>query len=162
PQPTLLSFDPQNPMNIVAGATDSGLFLSTDGGASWRLVTDPKVQGLTGGNGQPLPQLSRPRFVGFQDNPDGSPKSLYIGSQGRGIWRIAVDFTLNPDVNDSAGSTRNEDQAHATPLAAATHVQVRDVSISGPTDIDYYKYTAQVTGTLLVDLVLDPSRGALT
>jgi hypothetical protein len=161
PEPSLLAIDPNNPMNVAAGATDSGVFLSTDGGASWRLVTDPSVEGLTGGDGMPIPQLSRPRFAAFQDNSDGSPKYLYIGSQGRGIWKLAVDFTLDPDVNDS-NRTRNESRATATPLASATHVQVNNVSISDPTDIDYYKYTAQATGTLLVDLVFDPSRGALT
>ena len=32
-------------------------------------------------------------------------------------------------------------------------------NISGLTDIDYYQYTAQVSGTMLVDLAFDPSRG---
>src|SRR5262249_26048210 len=37
PQPSLVAYDPTNGNNIVAGGHDSGVFLSTDGGTTWRL-----------------------------------------------------------------------------------------------------------------------------
>jgi hypothetical protein len=44
-QPTLAAFHPTNPNLLIAGATDSGVFVSSDGGNGWALVTDtlPRV-----------------------------------------------------------------------------------------------------------------------
>ncbi len=82
-QPSLVAFDPASD-RVVAGGQDSGIFLSSDGGASWSLITDPHTSDVSG-----IPHLPRPRY-GYFDSEDGVTESLYIGSQGRGIWRLGL------------------------------------------------------------------------
>ena len=77
PQPSLLAFDPENNNVIGAGGQDSGVFISTDSGQTWRLLTDPI--GSDPGN----PHLPRPRFAHFDHEPAGTTQ-LYVGTQGRG------------------------------------------------------------------------------
>jgi len=48
PQPTLVAFDPADPDILVAGGADSGVFISTNGGTRWQLVTDPFAPGTSG------------------------------------------------------------------------------------------------------------------
>jgi uncharacterized repeat protein (TIGR01451 family) len=81
-QPTLLAFDPDDPNTIVAGGHDSGVFISTDDGTTWSLMTDPLTPHLSG-----KPHLPQPRF-GYFDHEAGSPTQIYIGTQGRGAWRL--------------------------------------------------------------------------
>lgn len=83
-QPTLLSFSPLDGRTIVAGGYDSGVFLSRDGGTGWTTVTDN-----TGGSANPV--IPRPRTAHFEI--DGSAGRLYLGTQGRGAWR--VDYTVD-------------------------------------------------------------------
>lgn len=88
PQPTLVAFDPFEPRVLVAGAADAGVFVSTDGGVCWTKITDPLASHLTG-----IPHIPRPRFAYFSHQPDAGGKKiihLYIGSQGRGVWRIEL------------------------------------------------------------------------
>ena len=85
PQPTLVAFDPQDPNILVAGGADSGVFLSTDGGSSWTVITDPISSGMSG-----KPHLPRPWFVQFDHEPANRVK-LYIGTQGRGVWRAEFE-----------------------------------------------------------------------
>ena len=40
-QPCLIAIDPLNPEIILSGGIDSGLFLSSNGGDNWSLITDP-------------------------------------------------------------------------------------------------------------------------
>ncbi len=80
-QPSLVAFDPQSDI-IVAGGQDSGIFLSFDDGATWSLISDPFTSDVSG-----TPHLPRPRYAYFDTEPDDF-KSIYIGSQGRGIWRL--------------------------------------------------------------------------
>jgi photosystem II stability/assembly factor-like uncharacterized protein len=75
PQASLLAFDPADANRIVAGSTHAGLFLSHDGGNSWIVVTDS-----SGNGGQPV--LPRPVAAAFVKG------AIYIGTQGRGIWRV--------------------------------------------------------------------------
>ena len=83
PQPTLLAFDPDSSSVIVAGGRDSGVFLSTDGGATWGLLTDPLTSNVSG-----TPHLPRPWFAYFDHEPAGRV-NLYVGTQGRGVWRLS-------------------------------------------------------------------------
>jgi len=83
-QPSLLAFDPENSNILVAGGRDSGIFLSTDGGQNWGLLTDPLTSNTTG-----IPHLPRPWFAYFDHEPAGTI-NIYIGTQGRGVWRFAV------------------------------------------------------------------------
>ncbi|MGH9136721.1 MAG: hypothetical protein ACRD0G_06695 [Acidimicrobiales bacterium] len=83
-QPSLVAFDPEDPNTLVAGGRDSGVFLSRDGGNNWALVTDPRTSHSSG-----IPHLPRPFYAYFDHEPAGS-LNVYVGTQGRGIWRIGV------------------------------------------------------------------------
>lgn len=84
-QPSLVAFDPEDFNVIVAGGVDSGVFLSSNSGADWALLNNPNSTNNT------VPHLPRPRFAYFDHEPAGQAQ-LYIGSQGRGVWRIALPF----------------------------------------------------------------------
>ena len=95
PQPTLVAFDPDDGNILVAGGHDSGVFLSTDGGEDWVLVTDPDS---TGGA---IPHLYQPRFAYFDHEPSANGDiNMYIGTRGRGVWRISFD---QPPIADAGG-----------------------------------------------------------
>lgn len=164
-QPSLLAYDPENPNIIAAGALDAGVFLSTDGGGSWRLLTDPfgvdDDPTTTLPNGLPLddnPHISRPRWAHF-DHETNNLVDLYIGSQGKGVWRIGVDFTKDIDAFDE--KRPNNSIATATVLGSLQKITLRDLSIHIPTDVDFYQYTAQDTGKLIVNMYLDSLGGNL-
>ena len=92
PQPSLVAFDPEDPNILVAGGIDSGVFLSTNRGRSWNLLTDPFDSGSSG-----VPHLPRPWFAYFDHEPAGA-LNLFIGTQGRGVWKFSLSvLTL---VND--------------------------------------------------------------
>lgn len=84
PQPSLVAFDPEDPNIIVAGGRDSGLFLSTNGGQDWDLLTDPFDSGSSG-----IPHIPRPWFVHFYHDTPGA-FWLFVGTQGRGVFRIRI------------------------------------------------------------------------
>jgi hypothetical protein len=148
--PTLLAFDPENSNIIVAGGSDSGVFVSIDAGASWRLVTDPIDAGKSG-----IPHLPRPRYAYFDHEPVGTSK-VYIGTQGRGVWRINLDFNLAPDQFEP-----NNTQATATSLGSEPSINLTGLTIDNPTDVDFFKYTASVTGKLIVNTTFDNLTGHL-
>jgi hypothetical protein len=83
PQPTLVAFDPENPNVIVAGARDAGVYLSLDSGKSWSVLTDPFDSHITG-----IPHLPRPYYAYFDH--EGGVLNIYIGTIGRGVWRIRM------------------------------------------------------------------------
>ena len=84
PQPTLVGFDAEDPAMLVAGGRDSGVFFSPNGGQDWGLFTDPVNPASSG-----IPHLPRPWFAYFDHEPAGTI-NLYIGTQGRGVWRLVV------------------------------------------------------------------------
>ena len=86
PQPSLVAFDPEDSDIVVAGGIDSGVFLSTDAGANWSLLTDPFTSNTSG-----EPHLPRPRYAYFDHEP-ATDLSVYIGTQGRGVWRITLQL----------------------------------------------------------------------
>jgi uncharacterized repeat protein (TIGR01451 family) len=79
-QPTLVAFDPNNGNTIVAGGADSGVFLSNDAGNIWTTLTDNS-------GGASNPHLPRPRYAYF--DREAGVANLYVGTQGRGVWRIS-------------------------------------------------------------------------
>lgn len=83
-QPSLVAFHPTDPNIIVAGGRDSGVFVSTNGGQDWGLATDPLTSHTSG-----VPHIPRPWFAYFDDEP-ADEINIYIGSQGRGVWRLQV------------------------------------------------------------------------
>ena len=89
-QPTLLAFDPGT-NNIVAGGSDSGVFLSTNDGNTWSTLTDSSG---TASN----PVLPRPHFA-YVDHRSGGLFDIYVGTVGRGVWRLTTGPLLNPPTN---------------------------------------------------------------
>jgi hypothetical protein len=85
PQPTLLAFDPVDSNVIVAGGRDSGIFMTRNSGATWFRLTDP-IDPVGSGT----PHIPRPWFAYFDHEPAGQI-GLFIGTQGRGVWRLTVD-----------------------------------------------------------------------
>ena len=79
-QPTLVAFDPSDGNTIVAGGADSGVFLSNDAGNIWTTLTDNS-------GGTSNPHLPRPSYAYF--DREGGLVNLYIGTVGRGVWRIS-------------------------------------------------------------------------
>ncbi|MCK5378351.1 MAG: hypothetical protein KAJ78_03060 [Acidobacteria bacterium] len=97
-QPSLLAFDADDSDIIAAGGWDSGVFLSTDGGPSWVLVTDPIDAG--GPSGSP-PHLPRPWYAYFDhESVSAGGINMYIGTRGRGVWRVELG---PPPVADADG-----------------------------------------------------------
>ena len=84
PQPSLVAFDPEDPRRLVAGGRDSGVFLTTNGGRSWKLLTNPFRASRSR-----TPHLPRPWFANFDHDPSGKV-NVYIGTQGRGVWKARV------------------------------------------------------------------------
>ena len=85
PQPSLLAFDPANSNVLIAGGIDSGVFMSWNGGGDWGLVSDPFTSNTSG-----VPHIPRPYFSYF-DNTTGDT-GVYVGTQGRGVWRLTVEL----------------------------------------------------------------------
>jgi uncharacterized repeat protein (TIGR01451 family) len=81
PQASLVAFDPADPNIIVAGGRASGVFLTSDGGHSWALLTDPHTPGTSD-----VPHLPNPAFARFDHDKPGVVR-IYLGT-GRGVWRI--------------------------------------------------------------------------
>lgn len=92
-QPTLLAFDPEDADFVVAGGADSGVFLSTDGGDNWSVLTDPLTSNVSG-----VPHLPEPRYAYF-DHESSGDVNIYIGTRGRGVWR----FTVTVPTADAGG-----------------------------------------------------------
>jgi len=78
-QPTLVALDPNDANTLLAGGADSGVFLSRNNGTNWTTVTN------NSGTAQ-NPHIPRPRFAYF--DRECSNFNIYVGTQGRGVWRI--------------------------------------------------------------------------
>ncbi len=105
PQASLLAFDPDDSSIIAAGGRDSGVFLSDDSGRHWRLITDPNTPNLSG-----IAHWPRPLFAYFADREPANQLNLYIGTQGRGVWRISLPV---PTADLSISKTSHPDPAIA-------------------------------------------------
>jgi hypothetical protein len=83
-QPVMVTFDPGDKKTLIAGGYESGVFLSRDGGATWSLLSD--ALGTSAG----MPHLPRPFYAYFDHEGRGAAKAIYIGSVGRGVWRVSL------------------------------------------------------------------------
>ena len=93
PQPTLVAIDPNDPDVVVAGAADAGVFVSTNGGTRWQLVTDPVSPGASG-----VPHIPRPYYAHFDHDQPGTRINLFLGTRGRGAWRLTFDKVAMPEI----------------------------------------------------------------
>ena len=100
PQPTLVAFDPLDPDILVAGGADSGVFISTNGGTRWQLVTDPIAPGTSG-----IPHIPRPYYAHFDHDPPGGDINLFLGTRGRGVWRLTFKKVDMPEISVPAPPT---------------------------------------------------------
>ena len=92
-QPSLVALDSDDPDILAAGAVDSGVFLSVNGGTRWERVTDPLTPGTSG-----KPHIPRPRYAHFDHDPPGDDVNLFLGTQGRGAWRLTFTKILVPEI----------------------------------------------------------------
>ena len=111
---TFIAFDPSNSSFVIAGGLDSGVFLSTDSGNSWRLITDPIDSGYSG-----VPHLPEPRFAYFDHEPAATDTNIYIGTRGRGVWRHRRD-QLRPG-RGPVRAQQHDRQRHRARLAGQDH-----------------------------------------
>ena len=95
PQASLAAISPADPDLMVVGGQDAGVFLSRDGGNRWRRLTDPFGTSSR-------PHISRPLFAHFE-TPNNGHTTLYIGTRGRGIWRLAIDHETGITTSDLNG-----------------------------------------------------------
>lgn len=82
-QPNLISFDPEDKNIIVAGGADSGVFVSSNAGASWLLLSDPQTPVQTG-----RPHIPQPRYAYFDHEP-ADRVDIYVGTRGKGVMKVA-------------------------------------------------------------------------
>lgn len=125
PQPLMLAVSPLDENVVVAGAVDAGVFLSTDGGDSWGLVTDPFDPASSG-----KAHLPRPRFAYFDDEPAGA-LTVYVGTQGRGVFRLAFQVPTA-----DAGGPYNTQEGTDVVLSAAGSTDPDNQALTYTWDFD--------------------------
>jgi uncharacterized repeat protein (TIGR01451 family) len=107
-QPTMIAYHPTNPNVLLAGATDAGLFMSSNGGQAWTLLTDT------------LPRVWHPAFDPVDDSV------FYVGTVGRGVWKVNL-----PDADLTIEKSDDPD-----PVAAGTTLTYTlTVTNEGPDDV---------------------------
>lgn len=119
-QPTLVAFDPSDSSTLVAGGHDSGVFVSRNNGVTWSLATDPYTPGVSG-----RAHLSQPRFAYF-DHDGAGLLGVYIGTQGRGVWRIV------PPAAPACTSTQTGDITGPLTVTAGNSLCIVNARVYGP------------------------------
>lgn len=92
-QPSLFKFDPLDPSTIVAGAIDSGVFVSLDNGGNWQSVSN---------NISPTsasPGVRAPIFAYFSPgrfNASTNAFDVWVGTRGSGVWKVVLERPAPP------------------------------------------------------------------
>jgi uncharacterized repeat protein (TIGR01451 family) len=84
PEPLMVTYDDIDPHIIVAAGRQSGVFLSSDAGDTWALLTNPFAPGPS----SVIPALPQPGWAHFDHDAPGHVR-VYLGT-GRGIWRVTL------------------------------------------------------------------------
>ncbi|HEY0680188.1 MAG TPA: sialidase family protein [Chitinophagaceae bacterium] len=87
-QPSMVEFSQLNGNTVVAGATDAGVFLTTDLGNNWRLISNPNNPTSTS------PHIPRPLFAYFTPTrftANSQAFDIWIGTQGAGVRKVLVE-----------------------------------------------------------------------
>jgi hypothetical protein len=88
-QPSLFKFDPLDSNTIVAGAIDSGVFVTLDNGGNWQSVSN---------NISPTsasPAIPAPIFAHFSPgrfNASTNAFDVWVGTRGAGVWKVVLEF----------------------------------------------------------------------
>ncbi len=87
-QPSLLKFDPLDSTTIVAGAIDSGVFVSLDNGSNWQTVSNNITPtSLTPGIPAPIYAYFSPgRF-----NASTNAFDVWVGTRGAGVRKVVLE-----------------------------------------------------------------------
>jgi hypothetical protein len=95
-QPSLVQFNPVDSTTIVAGAIDSGVFLSFDDGNNWQAISTPINPTSTN------PHIPRPLFAHFSPgrfNASTHSFDVWVGTRGAGVMKAVVEgFPPRPDL----------------------------------------------------------------
>jgi hypothetical protein len=84
----MVDFDRNNGSNVVAGAADAGVFLTTDFGGTWRLISNPVSPTST------APNISKPISAYFSPvrfNANTAAFDIWIGTRGSGVFKVLVE-----------------------------------------------------------------------
>jgi hypothetical protein len=87
-QPSLFKFDPINSTTILAGAVDSGVFLSLDDGVNWQRISNPTNPTSNS------PHIPRPLFAYFSPgrfNASTNSFDVWVGTRGAGVQKVVID-----------------------------------------------------------------------
>jgi uncharacterized repeat protein (TIGR01451 family) len=151
--PTLIAFNPEDPNMLVAGGDESGVFLSSNGGMSWSLISDPFTPADSG-----IPHIPEPRFAYF-DYEGGDLEAVYIGTRGRGVWRAVLPVAdLFIEKSDDKNVVHAGEELFYTILVGndgpddATNVTVTDIL---PDGVTYLADTGGCDASALPALICD-------
>ena len=145
-QPSLLAFDPYDENIILAGGADSGVFLSNNSGKDWSLLTDPYTPS------EQNPHIPRPRFALFDHDPIDSPEGsvdFYIGTQGRGVWKLSP----LPDLSIKFAVTKMASQGED--ITKKLKLVIANEGSASTADIDISLYLSMDDSVSERDLLLE-------
>ncbi len=90
-QPYMFEINPNDGNIAVAGAADAGIFLTTNFGGNWTLLTNPTNPTSTGST---APHVPRPLFAWFSTKRIANSTSafdLWVGTQGAGVQKFLIE-----------------------------------------------------------------------
>lgn len=147
-QPSFVAIDPVAPSNVIAGGRDSGIFYSTDRGITWSLVTDPRTPAVSR-----TPHIPRPKHAYFSEADHN--KSIYVSSQGRGLWRFDICRAdpFEPDDDPSSANTIGSGETQPRSICGTGNPDYARLFVNEPSSLTIS--TSANSGSLNVKL-LDP------
>ena len=90
-QPYMFEINPLNTNVAVAGAADAGIFLTTDFGVNWVLLTNPTAPTSVVSS---APHVPRPLFAWFSSTRVANATTafdVWVGTQGAGVQKFLIE-----------------------------------------------------------------------